>query len=102
MTTRPHDVADLYLSPVAIELDRRLADYEGLSEKDVTYRVAVSTNREPGPKESRPGLLLADLTHAMELHGWHLEWVPRGLRMRNGDHELVLGVPESLRTYLAS
>ncbi len=101
MTTRPHDVVDLYLAPVAIELDRRLRAFEGLSEKDIDYHVAVSTNREPGPREDRPRLVLADLTHALETHGWGLDWVPRGLRMSNDDHELVLGIPESLRVYLA-
>lgn len=97
---RPHDVTDLYLAPVAIELDRRLSRYEGLTEHEIDDRVALATNREPdGPTRSQ--LVLAELSHTLENHGWRIGWVPRGLELRHGDHALVLGVPDSLRDYLA-
>lgn len=100
MTVRPHDLTDLYLSPVTLELDRRLRDLENLPEAEIHFRIALETDREPRVPGDRPVMALAMLTHALDTHGWVIDWVPRGLRLRHDDHELVLGVPDSLRSYL--
>ncbi len=102
MSIRPHDVTDLYLSPVALALDHRLAEYDNLSQDDVEYRVVLSTNREPRDAAERSELVLGSLTHSLETHGWEVSWAARGLQMRHGEHVMVLGVPESLREYLAA
>lgn len=101
MTERPHDLTDLYLSPVALQLDHRLRELEGLSETELEVRVAVATDRDPRLGQDRSHLALEMLTHALEMHGWEASWASRGLRLRHADHELVLGLPDSLRAFIA-
>lgn len=101
MTTRPHDVADLYLAPLALELDRRLAEFEGLTKDEIDARVALETDQEPRGAADRTRLMLLCLTHALDSHGWTVDWVIRGLRVSHHHHQLVLGVPGSVRSYLS-
>jgi hypothetical protein len=100
MNTRPHDVSDLYLAPVVLELDHRLDEFEGLSHDEIELRVALETDRQPRDSADRSRLMLLCLTHALETHGWAVGWAPRGLRISHDDHKLVLGIPDSMRTYL--
>lgn len=100
MSLLPHDLTDLYLSPVALELDDRLAEYDAISDEDVEYLVALRADRQPQSLTGRRVLALRAVTGGVDLHGWDVDWVPRGLLMRNGSHELVLGVPAGLRHYL--
>jgi hypothetical protein len=100
MSERPHDTHDLYLAPVALELDRRLEEFEGLNGEDVVLRIALTTNRQGRDAEHRAQLTLEAVTHSVDLHGWDVNLTPRGLRLAHGDHQLVLGLPASLRNYL--
>jgi hypothetical protein len=100
MSERPHDTQDLYLSPVALELDSRLDEYDGLTEEEVVLRIALATNKEPRDSGRRAEVTLRALTQAINLHGWTVSWVPRGLQLAHDDHKLVLGVPASLQSYL--
>lgn len=101
MTIRPHDVTDIFLSPVVLNLDQQLAAYDGLSDEEVAFRIALATNRAPDSAEERSALALSALTHLVATHGWEVSWAPRGLRVSHDNHELVLGVPESLSRYLS-
>jgi hypothetical protein len=100
MTIRPHDRTDLYLSPVALALDRRLDALAGLSAEQLDVDVAFATDLEPRGVEGRRELLLQALVHLLPQHGWQIAWVERGLRLSHDDHELVLGVPDSVRDYV--
>ena len=100
MSLLPHDLTDLYLSPVALELNARLSDFEGRTDDEVDYLVALRADRQPQNLAERRVLALRAVTHGSDLHGWEVEWVPRGLSMRNGSHELVLGIATGLRHYL--
>jgi len=100
MTARPHDVSDLYLAPVVLKLDHRLGEFEGLSHDEIELRVALETNRQPRDPAERSELVLLALTHALETHGWEVGWAPRGLQVRHDDHLLVLGIPDTMTTYL--
>jgi hypothetical protein len=102
MTTRPTDITDLYLAPVALRLDRQLAALSQLTEERVHVWVAVVTDREPATVDERRALTLRALRHEVDTHHWRLEHDPRGIRLSHGDHSLVLGIPESLRSYLGS
>jgi hypothetical protein len=62
--------------------------------------VALGTNRQPRNAGERAQLVLQAVTHLVDLHGWSTDLVSRGLRLRRQDHELVLGLPESLQTYV--
>jgi hypothetical protein len=100
MTIRPHDRTDLYLAPVALELDRRLAAMSGRSREELDVEVAIATDRQPWDADSRRTLLLEALVHLVPLRGWQVSWAERGLRLSHGEHELVLGVPDSVREYV--
>lgn len=100
MPTRPRDVADLYLAPVAIALDQELAMYDGLSEHDIEYRVALVINDQPRNAAERPDSVLRALTRTVETHGWEIDWASRGLQISHDEHQLTLGIPGSLRDYL--
>jgi hypothetical protein len=100
MTTRPHSVVDLYLAPVTLSLDERLNELSRIPLEDLAYRVALETNREPRNQADRAKLMLATITHLIELHDWTVSWNPRGLVVSHKDHELVLGIPPNLRAYL--
>lgn len=100
MTARPHDLTDLYLAPVLLELDERLETFNELSPKDVELRVTLDTDRQPRHAGDRAALLLESITRAVDTHGWATSWAPRGLRMSHDGHAVVLGIPESLKVYL--
>jgi len=100
MSIRPRDLTDLYLSPVAIELDRRLDELSTATASDLELKVALSTDREASLPSARAELFLQSLAHLIPLHGWELAYEPRGVRVRHGDHSLVLGVPDCVREYV--
>ena len=100
MTTRPTDITDLYLAPVALRLDRQLAALGNLTEERIHVWVAVVTDREPSTAAERRALTLQALRHEVDTHHWDLEHDPRGIRLSHDDNCLVLGIPESLRSYL--
>lgn len=102
MTARPHDLSDLYLSPVALELDRRLGQLEGLTEAELEFEVTLTTDRQPCDVAARPALVLDMLTRYLKTHGWEVSWVPRGLCVSHADHHLVLGVPPNVGAYLVN
>ena len=102
MTIRPHDITDLYLSPVALALDRRLESLSHLTQHQLNVDLAVAMNQTPTDAASRARLSLESLGELIPTHGWTLSWSPRGLRLSHDTHELVLGIPENLRAYLAS
>ncbi len=100
MTTRPHGVVDLYLAPVTLSLDQRLEELSALSPKDLAYRVVLETNREPRDSADRAQLLLDTITHLIDLHDWSVSWHSRGLLVSHKDHQLVLGISSTVRSYL--
>ncbi|MDO9495986.1 MAG: hypothetical protein Q7J48_09810 [Nocardioides sp.] len=102
MTTLPRDITDLYMSPVALEFDRRLEQLAGLTEAELEFEVTLATDRQPRDVEARPALVLDMLTRALETHGWKASWVPRGLRVSHAEHHLVLGVPPNVQAYLGN
>lgn len=100
MAAHPQDVSDLFMSPVTLELDRRLGELEDLDEAEIERRIALTTDREPRDRAGRAALVLLMLTHVLEAHSWEVSWAPRGLRVSHGEHQVVLGLPHSLKVYL--
>jgi hypothetical protein len=101
MTQRPHDMADLYLAPVALSVDAALADLADLSGDALAGEVALRTNGEPRTPDERRRAMLEAVTHLVDLHGWTVAWVDRGLELSHDGHRLVLGVPESVRAFVS-
>jgi hypothetical protein len=100
MATLPHDLSDLYLSPVVLELDARLDELGTLDLSNLTSRVAIDSNLPDRSREQRESALLRSIQQLIELHGWSLAWDTRGVRMTHGEHSLVLGVSRTLSEYL--
>lgn len=100
MTLRPHDIADLYLAPLALHLDANLELLSGKSPEEVDLEVAIATNREPQGAADRREALLDTVTHLVDMQGWSASWHDRGLRLTHDGHSMVLGIPASLRSYL--
>jgi hypothetical protein len=100
MADRPRDVPDLYLAPVALELDARLAKLALLGPAQVRDYITVRTEHTPfSPEERRSGLAAA-VTDTLDLRGWTVSWCSRGLRLAHGERTLVLGVHPDLAEYL--
>lgn len=102
MTERPHDLSDLYLAPVALDLDRRVQGYSGMSDKEVVLRVTLASDAEPRNAAEREEALLHTLTSGLELHNWQVARHPRGLQLTHDGRSLVLGMPASLVSFLDS
>lgn len=97
--TAPRDVADLYLAPVALELDAELETLKDKDEHALLLYIALETGREPLDLDERRRFLLEAVTRLVDLHGWEAGWDERGLRLTNDEHTVVLGVPDEVRAY---
>jgi hypothetical protein len=100
MATRPHDVADLYLSPVVLAVDARIEELGHLSKDQLDYEVALESDSPDFTRRMREEGLIRTVTHVIDGHGWELSWDPRGLRLSHGAHTLVLGIPAVFIEYL--
>lgn len=100
MGPAPHDLADLQLAPVALALDERIEQLGRLSPRDLTFRVALESDRPDHTMPMRQAGLLASVAHMIDLHGWQLSWDLRGLRLSHGRNALVLGVPASFTDFI--
>lgn len=99
----PHDLVDLRLAPVALELDKALQELGAYNARSLAYQIMLVTNRsEPdlSGTDERQELLLRTVTQFIDLHGWTVTWDPRGVRLRHGDHTMVLGVSRSIRRFV--
>lgn len=102
MSDTLHSTSDLFLAPVATHLDDELQRLGALSEADLLMRVTLRTDREPRDVADRRLLLAETLRRSVATHGWDLDWDARGLAVRHGDRHLVLGLPESVRRFIAA
>lgn len=100
MTERPHDIPDLYLAPVALAVDARLADLGKLSVPELRQAVAAASDLGDWTRDMRSRALLETVGHLVERHGWDLDWDPRGVRLKHGEHTIVLGIPPVFEEYL--
>jgi hypothetical protein len=100
MAIRPGGVTDLYLAPVALQVDAILEEAAGKSADELTLWLAWSTDAEPRSIEDRRKLAVRALRRDVDLHGWRLKLVDRGLRLKHKDTSIVLGVPATLMAYL--
>lgn len=101
MATVPKDITDLYLAPVLLAVDARLAELEELTLAELTQEVAVLSDCSDRSPEWRREALLRAIAHGLALHGWTLSWDARGLVVAHGDHRVVLGLPPVANEYLS-
>jgi hypothetical protein len=100
MAGRPHDIADLYLSPVVLAVDGRIEELGHLSKDQLEYEVALESDVPDFTRPMREEALIRTVTHLVDRHGWEFSWDPRGLRLSHDAHTLVLGIPAVLVEYL--
>ena len=100
MTTRPHDVTDLYLSPVVLAVDARIEELGHLTKDQLDYEVALESDTPDFTRAMREDALIRAVTHLVDRHGWEFGWDPRGLRLSHDAHTLVLGIPAVFAEYL--
>jgi hypothetical protein len=100
MATRPHDVTDLYLSPVALAVDARIEELGHLGKDQLDYEIALESDLPGFTRSMREEALIRSVTHLIDRHGWEFSWDPRGLRLSHDAHSLVLGIPVVFAEYL--
>jgi len=100
MATRPHDITDLYLAPVALAVDARIEELGRLDEERLTYEVALESDTPDFTRRMREDALIRTITHLIDCHDWAFSWDPRGLRLTHDEHTFVLGLPAVLIDYL--
>lgn len=100
MAERPHDMTDLYLAPVVLELDARLEEMAALTEDELGYQVILETDIEPRDTAERRKALVETIRRRAELHGWTLSLHARGLAVSHDAHSFVLGLPDNVRAYI--
>ena len=93
MATRPHDLADLYLAPVALTVDTRIEELGRLDPDRLAYEVALRSDLPDLNRTMREEALIRAVTHLVDSHGWEFSWDPRGLRLTHDAHTFVLGIP---------
>jgi len=100
MATRPHDLTDLYLAPVVLTVDARIAELGRLDRDRLAYKVALESDTPDFTRAMREEGLIRTITHLIDSHDWEFGWDPRGLRLTHEAHTFVLGIPAVFRDYL--
>ena len=100
MPARPHDISDLHLAPVALEVDARIEELGHLDKERLAYEVALEADSLDFTREMREEGLIRTITHLIETHNWEFHWDPRGLRLRHHERTFVLGIPAVFTEYL--
>jgi hypothetical protein len=100
MATRPHDLPDLYLAPVALAVDARIEELGRLDKDGLAYEVALESDEPDFTRGMREEALIRTVTHLFDCHGWKFSWDPRGLRLTHDAHTFVLGLPAVFGEFL--
>ena len=100
MPARPHDITDLYLAPVALAVDTRIAELGRLDKERLAYEVGLESDTPDFTRQMREEGLIRTVTHLVETHDWEFSWDPRGLRLSHDEHTFVLGIPAVFIEYL--
>ena len=100
MATRPHDLTDLYLAPVVLSVDARIAELGRLDRDRLAYEVALESDLPDITRAMREEALMRTVTHLIDSHDWEFSWDPRGLRLSHDAHTFVLGVPAVFLEFL--
>ena len=100
MANRPHDGSDLFLAPVALQIDARLDELATLDDDSLKFRVALEGNVDLANADLVAEGVVNACTNGIDLHHWEAVIDPRGLRLRHDDHTLVIGLPTNVRALL--
>ena len=84
MSELPHDIADLYLAPVVLEVDARITELATLTDEKLAVQVAIESDEPDWSVDLRKVALLRTVGHLIDLHGWQMSWDDRGIRLAHG------------------
>ena len=101
MIALPHDVTDLNLAPVALEVDARIEELGRLDSAELAFQIALKGDKPDWTLESRGDGVVDAIGRSDLLREWVLSIDPRGLRLTHKEHTFVLGLPDNIRAYLA-
>jgi len=97
----PHDISDLYLAPVLLELEDQLEELGSLDAEQLRFSVGLTSASTSDDLEDRKAGLLRAILDAVDLRGWEATWDVRGLRLTHSSHTFVLGLPPNFAVFLA-
>lgn len=100
ITERPHDIPDLFLAPVVLEVDARITELSALNQEKLALHIAVESDLPDWSVDLRKDGLLRALSDIGDMHGWVLSWDERGVRVSHNVHSLVLGLPANVKRYV--
>ncbi len=100
MSLHPHDTSDLFLAPVALQLDQRIDELGRLGPRALSDEIALESDLADWTRDLREAALLRTVGHLIDTHNWVLSWDPRGLRLSHGERHVVLGIPDSFQAFL--
>jgi len=100
---RPHDVADLALAPVLINIERNLAMLR--ESDDLEFSLAMHLNddgRQYTTAGGRAGRIQAYATRDVDLHGWTVRPTPdlQGLAVSHGEYTVSIMLGKQVATYV--
>jgi len=100
---RPHDVADLALAPMLINIERNLAMLR--DSDDLEYALALDLNddgRQYHTAGERARRVQAFATNNVDLHGWTVSPTPdlQGLAVSHGDYTVSVMLGKQLANYV--
>lgn len=101
--TRPHSVADLALAPVAINIERNIAELR--SSDDLEFALALELNDDSSwyhDRVQRAWRIARAVTRGVELHGWQACPAPdmQGLLLEHGEYQVTLMFGKKLDRYI--
>lgn len=101
--TRPHSAADLALAPVAINIERNIAELR--SSDDLEFALALTLNDDSAwyhDAGQRAARIARAASRGVDLHGWqaHPALDLRGLLLQHGDYQVTLMFGRKLDRYI--
>jgi hypothetical protein len=103
--THPKSAIDLFLAPVAVEIDRNLQRFRDLDPAQIASELDLELDRPEGPaagRDERQGRILQAALRNVNLHEWNAAISDDGARLRlhGGSVTLDLGLSASIMRYL--
>jgi hypothetical protein len=90
----------VYLAPVALQVDARIAELGALTGEKLALQVALDSDEPDWSVDLRKDALLRTVGYLIDLHTWSLSWDDRGIRLSHGKHSVVFGLPANFRRYV--
>jgi hypothetical protein len=97
----PHDLADLYLAPVALGIEARIEELGKLSIDELALEVALASDTPDWSRRWREEALVATIEHLLDLHGWSLVIEDHALRLFHRGRKVLIAMPTRFEEYLA-